>query len=126
MSRRHEESNVTDPGIAKVENKRGEIKKTIEKIKERTDGGLRGMCGRINPDRRVIVIVVLFVLFALINLYVTFRGIYSIGRDHTPDVTIELPSAGETDEAGNEEKSELQLEIEQFFDENFNNGDDDS
>ena len=100
------------------------MKKTIERIREKCNGGLRGMCGRINPDRRVIVIIVVFAVFALLNLYVVFRGLYSIGHDRGPDVKIELPPAGETDAARYEEKSELQLELERFFNDNFNTEDD--
>lgn len=85
------------------------------------------MCGRINPDRRVVVIVVLFVLFAALNLYVTFRGIWSIGRDMSAPVNVELPVAPDGYPAeAEEEKSELQLEIEQFFNDNFNETDNDS
>lgn len=103
------------------------MKKLLGKIKDSTEDGLRGLCGRINPDRRVVVIVVVFVLFAALNLWVTFRAIYSIGRDDTRRPAIEIPDAPAPHETGpEEEKSELQQEIEEFFNNNFNSKDDDT
>lgn len=129
MNRRQEESNRagTDCRSAKEENKRSVVKKLLGKIKDSTEDGLRGLCGRINPDRRVVVIVVVFVLFAALNLWVTFRAIYSIGRDDIRRPAIEIPDTPAPQETGpEEEKSELQQEIEEFFNNNFNSKDDDT
>lgn len=105
------------------------MKKLIQKAKDGFEDLLRRMCGRINPDRRVIVIVALFVVFAMVNIWVTFRAIFNIGREDSRIERIELPveiDPGPAVDAGNEPPSELQLEIEDFFNTHFNNETDDT
>ncbi len=85
---------------------------------------LRKVCGRVNPDRRGYVIAVLFILFAAVNIWVTFRGIRSIGREgERIEQQTEIPQQDippvlpESDEP----PGELELEIEEFFNKHFNN-----
>ena len=66
------------------------MKKLIQKARDGFEDLIRRICGRITPDRRVGVIVVLFVVFAVVNIWVTFRAIYSIGRENTRIEKIEL------------------------------------
>lgn len=66
------------------------MKKIIEKIRDYIDGGLREMCGRMSPDKRFITIIALGGLFAIVNIYVTFRAIYNIGREDARREQIEI------------------------------------
>lgn len=73
------------------------MKKLIVKIKDFFEGGLRRLCGKMSQDSRILTIVGLSVIFAVVNLYVTFRAVYNIGReDARREIkginTIQIPS----------------------------------
>ena len=55
------------------------IRKWIKRAGERIEDRLRRVCGAISPDKRVIAIITLFVLFAALSLYSTVSAIYSLG-----------------------------------------------
>ena len=57
------------------------MKKMLVKIKDLAEEKLRGICAGLSPEKRMITIVVLTVLFALGNFYMIFRAIYDIGRE---------------------------------------------
>ena len=40
---------------------------------------LRGLCAGLSPEKRMLTVIVLAVLFALGNFYLIFRAIYDIG-----------------------------------------------
>ncbi len=61
-------------------------------LRERIETSLRGVCGRVSPDRRAAVIIAMLVVFAALNIFVTGRAIRSIGRDDAPHYTIEIPA----------------------------------
>ena len=46
------------------------------KIRDLAEGKLRGLCAGLSPEKRVITIVVLAVLFAVGNFYMIFRAIH--------------------------------------------------
>lgn len=101
--------------------------KLFGKLRDGLEDRLRKVCGRINPDRRVIIIAVLFVIFAVVNIWVTLSAILSIGREERRQDAIEitpLDVPGFDLEA--EEPTELQLEIEDFFNQHFNSEKDDT
>lgn len=52
------------------------MKKMLVKIRDLAKEKLRGVCAGLSPEKRVITIVVLTVLFALGNFYMIFRAIY--------------------------------------------------
>ena len=54
------------------------IRKWIKRAGERIEDRLRRVCGAISPDKRVIAIITLFVLFAALSLYSTVSAIYSL------------------------------------------------
>ena len=56
------------------------MKKMLVKIRDLAEEKLRAACAGLSPEKRVITIVVLTVLFALGNFYMIFRAIYDIGR----------------------------------------------
>ena len=51
------------------------------KFKDCIGGRLRGLCDRLTPRQRAIVVIVMVSLFALVNFYMIFRAIYDIGRE---------------------------------------------
>jgi hypothetical protein len=65
--------------------------KPFEILRERVETGLRKVCGRVSPDRRAMVIIAMLVLFAALNLWMTARAIWSIGREDAPPQQIEIP-----------------------------------
>ncbi len=95
-------------------------------LRERIETSLRGVCGRISPDRRAAVIVAMLVVFAALNIFVTGRAIWSIGRDDTPVERVSLPDFTPPADAGDPVTDSLGLEFEIFFNEHFNYEDNDT
>ena len=65
------------------------IRKWIKRAGERIEDRLRRVCGAISPDKRVIAIITLFVLFAALSLYSTVSAIYSLGCSDGERIRIE-------------------------------------
>ena len=49
--------------------------KVIAEIQDWADVKLRRLCGRITPDQRVVVILVMFVVFGGLSVYMTVAAI---------------------------------------------------
>ena len=64
-------------------------KNCIEKVQDWADDKLRQMCGRITPDQRVVVILVMFVVFGGLSVYMTVAAIYNIGKSDGRELGIE-------------------------------------
>lgn len=65
------------------------IRKWIKRAGERIEDRLRHLCGALSPDKRVIAVVTLFVLFAALSLYTAVAGIYRLGRRDGERIRIE-------------------------------------
>lgn len=102
------------------------MKKIIETIKDWLNDGLRGICGRMTPDRRILAIVILLAVFAGINFYFTFRAIYNIGCEDARYELVDSPIVIPEFDLPEEEPDELQQEIEDFFYEHFNSEENDT
>lgn len=63
--------------------------KVIADIQDRADEKLRRLCGRITPDQRVMVILVMFVVFGGLSVYMTVAAIYNIGKSDGRELGIE-------------------------------------
>ena len=61
------------------------------RIKETVAEKLRGLCAGLSPEKRMLTVIVLTVLFALGNFYLIFRAIYDIGREDVRPEIIEIP-----------------------------------
>ena len=61
------------------------------RIKETVAEKLRGLCAGLSPEKRMLTVIVLAVLFALGNFYLIFRAIYDIGREDVQRDIIEIP-----------------------------------
>ncbi len=60
---------------------------------------LRHLCGAVSPDKRVFVVVTLFLLFAALSIYSTVTVIYRIGRGDGQNLRIEHIQRLEASEA---------------------------
>lgn len=60
------------------------------RIKETVAEKLRGLCAGLSPEKRMLTVIVLAVLFALGNFYLIFRAIYDIGREDVQRDIIEI------------------------------------
>lgn len=65
------------------------IGKIIVKAQDWADDKLRRLCGRITPDQRVVVILVMFVVFGGLSVYMTIASIYNIGKSDGKQLGIE-------------------------------------
>lgn len=102
------------------------MKKVISKIKDWTEDRFRSICAPMGPGTRILVVVILVVVFAAINFYITFKAIYNIGREDNRQDRIELPAAIPDMEPQDEKEPDgLQKEMEDFFNEHFNSEQDD-
>ena len=66
------------------------MRKMYVKFKDCIGGRLRGLCDRLTPRQRAIVVIVMVSLFALVNFYMIFRAIYDIGREDARQEVIEI------------------------------------
>lgn len=65
------------------------IGKLIVKVQDWTDEKFRHLCGRITPDMRVVIILVMFVVFGGLSVYMTVSSIYNIGKSDGRELGIE-------------------------------------
>ncbi len=65
------------------------IRKIINRVNEWLEDGLRGLLGRLTPDRRVILIVTMLIVFSGLSVYMTVSSIYNFGRDKGEKMQIE-------------------------------------
>lgn len=66
------------------------MKQMFVRIKETVAEKLRGLCAGLSPEKRMLTVIVLAVLFALGNFYLIFRAIYDIGREDVQRDIIEI------------------------------------
>mgnify|MGYP002565196559 FL=1 len=66
------------------------MRKMFVKIRDLAGEKLRGICAGLSPERRMMTITVMVVLFALGNFYMIFRAIYDIGREDAKREVIEI------------------------------------
>lgn len=92
------------------------MKKIFVKIRDLAEGKLRGLCAGLSPEKRVITIVVLAVLFAVGNFYMIFRAIYDIGREDARQEVISIEPLGIPDIVPADTLSDRKIrEMEEFF-----------
>jgi hypothetical protein len=65
------------------------LKKLFSKINEWLEDGLRGLLGRLTPDRRVILILTMLFVFGGLSIYMTVSSIYNIGKKSGIQLEIE-------------------------------------
>lgn len=65
------------------------IRKFIRHYQDWLEDGLRGLCGRITPEKRLAVLLTMFVLFAFGSIYIFASAIYNIGKNEGRQIEIE-------------------------------------
>lgn len=65
------------------------IRKFFTKINEWLEDGLRGLLGRMTPDRRVILVLTMLFVFGGLSVYMTVNSIYHIGKKSGVQMEIE-------------------------------------
>ena len=56
------------------------IKKKLTAVRDWLENGLRSLLGRITPDGRIIVILVMLFVFGAGSIYMTVSSIYNMGK----------------------------------------------
>lgn len=64
------------------------IRKFIQRVNEWLEDILRGLLGRMTPDRRVILIVTMLIVFSGLSVYMTVSSIYNLGKDTGEKIQI--------------------------------------
>ena len=65
------------------------LKKIFKRINEWLEDGLRGLFGRMTPDRRVILVLTMLLVFGGLSVYMTVSSIYNIGKKSGVQMEIE-------------------------------------
>lgn len=65
------------------------IRKIIQRVNEWLEDILRSLLGRMTPDRRVILIVTMLIVFSGLSIYMTVSSIYNLGEDKGEQMQIE-------------------------------------
>ncbi len=65
------------------------IKKIITTVSDRLENGLRSLLGRITPDGRVVIILVMLFVFGAGSIYMTLSSIYNMGKKSGRQMQIE-------------------------------------
>ncbi|GHV48311.1 conjugal transfer protein [Bacteroidia bacterium] len=65
------------------------VRKIIQHVNGWLEDILRGLLGRMTPDRRVILILTMLLVFGGLSIYMTVSSIYNFGRDKGDKMRIE-------------------------------------
>jgi len=65
------------------------VKKKITAVRDWFEDGLRSLLGRITPDGRVVIILVMLFLFGVGSIYMTVSSIYNMGKSKGRQMQIE-------------------------------------
>lgn len=56
------------------------VKKAINRLNEWFEDAVRGLVGRMTPDRRVILVLTMLFVFGGLSIYMTVSSIYNFGK----------------------------------------------
>ncbi len=65
------------------------VRKLFNKLNEWLEDGLRGLLGRLTPDRRVILVLTMLLVFGGLSIYMTASSIYNFGKKRGIQLEIE-------------------------------------
>jgi FtsZ-binding cell division protein ZapB len=63
--------------------------KLINKVTDWWEDNLRSLLGRLTPDRRVILIVIMLITFSGLSIFMTFSSIYNLGKDRGEKMKVD-------------------------------------
>lgn len=56
------------------------MKERIKELSYWIEDKLKDFCGEITPDKRLLIILVIILIGAIVNLYLTFSAVYNLGH----------------------------------------------
>lgn len=65
------------------------IKKKLTAVRDWMEDGLRSLLGRVTPDGRIIIILIMLFLFGGGSIYMTVSSIYNMGKKSGQQMQIE-------------------------------------
>ncbi len=65
------------------------VNQAITHIQDWADEKLRHLCGRMTPEIRLAVILLMFLFFSGLSIYFTVSSIYWIGKEDSETIRIE-------------------------------------
>ena len=65
------------------------LRNIIQNVSEWLEDRLRRLVGPLSPDKRVIVIVTMLILFSALSIYMTVSSIYNFGKDKGRNLEIQ-------------------------------------
>lgn len=65
------------------------VRKKIKAFGEWLEYHLRRLCGEITPDKRIVVILAMFLFFTGLSLYFTISSIYRFGKGEGERIQIQ-------------------------------------
>jgi hypothetical protein len=57
------------------------MKQILKELGYSIDSSLRKLCGDITPEKRVMVVIIMILVFTSVNIYFTFSTIYNWGKE---------------------------------------------
>ena len=65
------------------------IRKYVIQIQEWVDEKLRHLCGRITPEKRLAVLLIMFGVFGFMSIYIFTSALYNIGKNEGRQIEIQ-------------------------------------
>lgn len=65
------------------------MRKFIVRVQDWVDDNLRRLCGRITPEKRLAVLLTMFLFFGIASVYIFVSAIYNIGKNEGQRIEIE-------------------------------------
>lgn len=97
----------------------------IRKIGYWLEVNIRYLCSLMSPGLRITIVLSTVIFFAGVNFYLLFRAINSIVRDGKVLELIQTPKIAADSDSLTVEPDSLQKEMHDFFDKQFNSGEND-
>lgn len=63
--------------------------KLIDKLTDWWEDSLRSLFGKLTPDRRVILIVIMLISFSGLSVFMSFSSIYDLGKERGEKMQME-------------------------------------
>lgn len=63
--------------------------KLINKITDWWEDSLRSFFGKLTPDRRVILIVIMLMTFSGLSVFISFSSVYNLGKEQGEKMQME-------------------------------------
>jgi hypothetical protein len=65
------------------------IKKKLTAVSDWMEDGLRSLLGRVTPDGRITIIIIMLLLFSAGSIYMTVSSIYNMGKKSGQQMQVE-------------------------------------